>query len=176
MQMTGEQTPGTSLPQMWSSSSSDWHMGWGPPCHEGVRHTVYAMLYVCRRRGLRLYLSSVLMGIFQTVLFVFRIAFGCGWLRFIDVLGPGSLLLQRTLALCCPPVGLAKRHIMPICSFGRREGVSFDGRTQVSAQALDRIRQKSFVPVPSLLWGPFLHSMVLLLRLDTRCLHGFSEP
>lgn len=129
---------------MWSSSSSDWHMGWGPPCHEGVRHTIYAMLYVCRRRGLRLYLSSVLMGIFQTVLFVFRIAFGCGWLRFIDALGPGCLLLPRTLALCSPPVGLAKRHIMPICSSGRREGASFDVRTQVSAQALDRIRQKLF--------------------------------
>lgn len=44
----------------------------------------------------------------------------CGWLQFIDALGPICLLLKGTLALCSSPVGLAKQHILSIC-LGKRE-------------------------------------------------------
>lgn len=50
----------------------------------------------------------------------------CGWLQFIDALGPICLFLKGTLALCSSPVGPAKQHIMSIC-LGER--TSFDLRT-----------------------------------------------
>lgn len=51
----------------------------------------------------------------QTVFGVAR----CGWMQFIELLGPNSLLLKGTLALHSSSVIFAKQHNMSICLGGK---------------------------------------------------------
>lgn len=82
----------------------------------------------------------------------------CGWMQFIELLGPGSLLLKGTFALHSSSVVLAKQHNMSIC-LGERRG---EGHHSISGHKYQSIGQTwiefsgnylSFMYPPSCLWA-----------------------